>query len=125
MGVGGATCICVFGGVFGAGHFWDPSQVRKVRHPYDAQARRGLAPFLPSLWSDSEEFLRHSRKRSNDLNAKTGEPGVTAQRSQLSRVVLAHAPRQLGSWLTWDVDLAACRQEEKMKKLSAAWKRRF
>src|ERR1035437_7784826 len=31
------------------------------------------------------------------------EPGATAQRPQLSRVVLAHAPRQPGSWLTWDV----------------------
>jgi len=31
------------------------------------------------------------------------QPGVTAQRPQLSRVVLAHAPRQPGSWLTWDV----------------------
>ena len=31
------------------------------------------------------------------------EPGATAQRPQLSRVVLAHAPRQLRSWLIWDV----------------------
>jgi len=29
--------------------------------------------------------------------------GATAQRPQLSRVVLTHAPRQPGSWLTWDV----------------------
>jgi len=31
------------------------------------------------------------------------EPGATAQRPQLSHVVLAHAPRQPGSWLIWDV----------------------
>src|ERR1035437_4243205 len=31
------------------------------------------------------------------------EPGATAQRPQLSRVVLAHAPRQPGSWLTSNV----------------------
>ena len=31
------------------------------------------------------------------------EPGATAQRPQLSRSVLAHVPRQPGSWLTWDV----------------------
>ena len=38
-----------------------------------------------------------------DESEKPAEPGATAQRPQLSRVVLAHAPRQLGSWLTWDV----------------------
>ena len=37
------------------------------------------------------------------LKNNGAQPDATAQRPQLSRVVLAHAPRQLGSWLTWDV----------------------
>jgi len=37
------------------------------------------------------------------MDKQFAEPGATAQRPQLSRVVLAHAPRQPGSWLTWDV----------------------
>jgi hypothetical protein len=44
------------------------------------------------------------------LSNEDGQPGGTAQRPQLSRVVLAHAPRQPGSWLTWDVDIAAWSQ---------------
>jgi hypothetical protein len=35
---------------------------------------------------------------------------ATAQRPQLLRSVLAHAPRQPGSWLTCNVDIAAWSQ---------------
>jgi len=36
-------------------------------------------------------------------DGKTAQPGVTAQRPQLSRAVLAHTSRQLRSWLICDV----------------------
>ena len=63
-------------------------------------------------------FLRYRTNQTdraiheNSRSKKRAEPGATAQRPQLSRPVHAHVSRQPGSWLTWDVDIAAWSQVE-------------
>jgi len=56
-------------------------------------------PFPTGSWIVLDTSGRTAIK--NEDNG--AQPGATAQRPQLSRSVLAHVPRQLGSWLTWDV----------------------
>src|ERR1035437_3746838 len=74
---------------------------RLSRSPQISKSICGRSGYLMQRMLSSPVEIRSFGRRKN--YETEGQPGATAQRPQLSRVVLAHTSRQLRSWLTWDV----------------------
>jgi len=89
--------------------FGAASVARLLRLPTLPEKKKG-AIWCSKAYAESAaiafaESSKYLKRRFHQIDAhETGaEPGATAQRPQLSRVVLAHAPRQPGSWLICNV----------------------